>query len=182
MMKKIVMLFSLFLFALPAFGTTYTWVDDQGTVNFSDDLGSIPKKFRKKAKVVRGEDAEQPSEKEQEPKEKVKDTVQQGTLGGEPKGTAPATGQEKKNAEFGGKAGSAWKMEFATVNADLKAAEEQLVQLRGRLANTGSMSRTEYLSIQATIRNAESRVLDLRKKRDDLAADADRAQVPGEFR
>ncbi len=181
-MKKTVWLLTLLLFAAPAFGATYTWVDDQGTTNFSDDLGSIPKKYRKKAKILGGEEEEPPPAQEQEAKPKVREKGPESAPGGEAKGTAPAGGQEKKGAEFGGKAGSTWKAEFEKVNADLKAAEDQLVQLRGRLANTGGMSRTEYLSIQATIRNTESRVLELRKKRDDLAAAADRAQVPGEFR
>ena len=181
-MKKTLLLLTLLSFAVPAMGATYTWVDDQGTTNFSDDLGSIPKKYRKKAKVLGGEEEEQPPAQEQEQKVKPKEQGQPGASGAEHRGAEPVAGQEKKGADFGGKSGSAWKAEFGRVNADLKAAEEQLVQLRGRLANTGGMSRGEYLSIQATIRNAESRVLELRKKRDDLAAAAERAKVPGEYR
>ena len=35
----------------PAYGETYSWVDSSGTTNFTDNAGSIPKKYRHKAMV-----------------------------------------------------------------------------------------------------------------------------------
>ena len=51
-MKTVLILIALVLFAGHVFADTYVWEDDQGTVNFADDLGKVPKQFRKKAKIV----------------------------------------------------------------------------------------------------------------------------------
>ncbi len=47
-MKIFLVVITMALFAVPALAETYTWKDDQGTVNFADDLGKVPKKYRKK--------------------------------------------------------------------------------------------------------------------------------------
>lgn len=61
-MKTVVILIVLVLFAVPVFADTYEWEDDQGTVNFADDLGQVPKQYRKKVKIV-GEEEPLPQEK-----------------------------------------------------------------------------------------------------------------------
>ncbi len=47
-MRRIIPLFSLFvfLFAPFSYGDMYRWVDDKGTVHFTDDLSTIPEKYR----------------------------------------------------------------------------------------------------------------------------------------
>lgn len=40
------------LLAFPAFGAVYQWVDKDGTVNFSDDLYSVPPSYRKTVKTI----------------------------------------------------------------------------------------------------------------------------------
>jgi len=39
--------FCLLVYSVLACAETYTWVDRQGTAHFADDLGSVPKKYRK---------------------------------------------------------------------------------------------------------------------------------------
>lgn len=177
-MKRALLVMTLLMFAVPAVATTYTWEDDQGTVNFTEDYGKIPKKYRKKAKVLGGEEEEQPVAGEPEQGEKAK-----------PKTAAPREASEQppaekqdKNAVYGGKDGKAWRVEFGQLKADLKASEDQLVDLRKRLADTSKMARTEYLRLQDSIRNLESRILSLRERLDELKAAANRAGVPDEFR
>ena len=53
-MKICMLCISLILFALPAIAETYTWEDDLGTVNFTEDLGNVPKKYRKKGSLSKG--------------------------------------------------------------------------------------------------------------------------------
>ena len=60
-MKTVVILIALVLFAVPVFADTYEWEDSQGTVNFADDLGKVPKQYRKKVKIV-GEEEPLPQE------------------------------------------------------------------------------------------------------------------------
>jgi Domain of unknown function (DUF4124) len=181
-MKIFLVVITMVFFAVPALAETYTWKDDQGTVNFADDLGKVPKKYRKKARIIGEEEpaaAEAPEGKEQP-------AVQQQTEGG--RGQAPQAGKEaapaakvNKKAVYGGKDASDWKSEFGGINADLKANEKQLVEFRNRLKDTSGMSRSEYLSIQNTIKSLEYTVLGLRKKLDDLKQEADKAGVPAEL-
>jgi hypothetical protein len=45
-MKKLVFLLSLFILTSPASATIYKWVDQQGTINFADDLAKVPPDYR----------------------------------------------------------------------------------------------------------------------------------------
>jgi Domain of unknown function (DUF4124) len=178
LMKIGIVVALLAMFAVPAAAVTYTWEDDQGTVNFTEDLGSVPQKFRKKAKVLGAEEEEAPPAAK-EPKEAAQ-PVQKGKEAG-PAKEQPAEKKDTKKI-YGDKPAEAWKSEFAQLNADIKTAEDQLVEMRKRLADTSKMSRSDYLSIQKTIREIENRLLVLREKRDVLNTEANRAEVPAELR
>jgi uncharacterized protein DUF4124 len=167
--------------SVPAFAETYTWEDDQGTINFTEDLGKVPKKYRKKARII-GE--EEPSTAEVK-EEKVPPAMQpkessQGDVSLENKKSAPTSKLDNK-AMYGEKDGAAWKSEFAAMKADVKAAEDQLVANRNRLKDISAMSREEYLTLQDTIRSNEKNVLGLRKKFDELKKEAESAGVPAEL-
>ena len=50
--RRHVLIFPLLLFLLletPCFGQTYKWVDEKGTVHFSDDLSKVPEQYRRDA-------------------------------------------------------------------------------------------------------------------------------------
>jgi len=172
-MKIAVLSIALLFAAVPLFAETYTWEDDQGTVNFTEDLGNVPPRYRKKVKVF-GEVELPPAEA---PAKAGKAPVK------EKEGMAGATGarQEKKKAVYGGKESEAWKAELTALVADLKYAEKQLAETRSRLKDTSSMSRTEYLTIQSLIRSQENSVLVRKKKLEDFRKDADAAGVPAEL-
>ena len=95
-MKKLLVIL-LLLYPLTAQAEMYQWTDGSGTVNFAEGLGSVPKKYRKKAKVVGGEE-EAPA----------------------PRAAAPASdsdkpkGEEQKSAKklYGGKDEAGWRREF----------------------------------------------------------------------
>jgi hypothetical protein len=176
MKKSIVAI--LLLFAVPALAVTYTWTDDRGTVNFTEDMGNIPPKYRKKAKVVGAEDETVPAStkeirEESKPATNTKDT--------ESAKEQPAGNKELKKT-YGGKTTEVWRKEFGQLNAEIMAAEDQLADLRGSLSDTSKMSRSDYLSIQRTIKNVEDRISGLRKRRDALNEDANKAEVPTELR
>ena len=60
-MNAALLVITLVLFAVPVCAETYVWEDEQGTVNFAEDLGKVPKKYRKQAKIA-GEEELPPSE------------------------------------------------------------------------------------------------------------------------
>lgn len=178
-MTNFIVLIALLAFAAPAYAVTYKWVDDKGTINFTEDLGNVPPKYRKKVKIV-GEEEPGPAEvienadKGRPKKESVAEPK------GEGREAAPAGKQEKKKALYDGKDAETWRKEYGIVKADLRAAEEQLVENRKRLQDTGKMSRNEYLSITNTNKALENRVLELRKKVDALKQAASAAEVPAD--
>lgn len=175
-MKTAIIAAMLVLFAVPVVAVTYQWEDNQGTVNFTEDLGSIPKQYRKKAKVLGAEEEVAPAEPSTKPEVKS---------GPEGKGRDVDQSAEVKKEQkklYGGKSGSAWKMEFADIDRQIKYEEEQLGDLKYRINDTSKMSRGEYRSIQMGINNSESRLKRLKERREALSADADRANLPKEFR
>ncbi|HEX2769696.1 MAG TPA: DUF4124 domain-containing protein [Geobacteraceae bacterium] len=175
-MKTSIIVAIIVLLAVPVWAVTYMWEDNQGTVSFTEDLGSIPQKYRKKAKIL-GEEEDAPSatiQMKEEPKPGQKDRGKGETI----EQAAPA---EKKKT-YGSKSGDTWRREFAQTRGDIKAAEDQLDELNGRIKDTSKMSRSEYLSIQMGVNSVENRLQRLRGKRDALTEEANRAGVPAEFR
>jgi hypothetical protein len=60
-MKRIVALVAVMLLrSLPVMAETYTWTDNSGTVNFSDDYSSVPKEYRKNVRKLGDMDAPRP--------------------------------------------------------------------------------------------------------------------------
>ena len=51
-MKFIILLIIIFVVIVPpVYGEMYKWVDEKGTVHFTDDLSSIPEKYRQDAET-----------------------------------------------------------------------------------------------------------------------------------
>lgn len=165
-MKKLLVMM-LLLYPLSALAGTYQWTDERGTVNFAEDLGKVPKKYRKKAKLLDGEVSGTP----------------QITVTGEPtSGTPKGEGAKKVKKLYGGKDENAWRNEFRAAANNRQQAETELAELQGRLSDTSKMSRTEYLTLQHTKKHIENRIQLLQKKHDQLRESADRLGVPMELR
>jgi hypothetical protein len=156
-MKKLLVLL-LLLVPFAANAVTYEWTDEAGTVNFTEDLGHVPKKFRKKAKVLNGDDAPQI-------------IVDPEPAKGNKEAGAPKKGGLSKEQ-------LAQRNEYATAKANLKAAENEAAELRARLNDTSKMSRTEFLTLQNTLKQAEFRVQEQKKKVDQLRISAEKAGIP----
>lgn len=176
-MKTSIIVAILVLLAVQVEAVTYMWEDSQGTVSFTEDLGSIPQKYRKKAKIIGAEEEVAPSAPVQMKEEPLTGQKNMGK-GGTVEQAAPA---EKKKT-YGGKSGDTWRREFAQNRADIKASEDQLDELQGRLKDTSKMSRSEYLSIHLDVKTVESRLKRVNAKRDAMTQEASRAGVPVEFR
>jgi len=178
MKKSVLLLVALALLAGSADALMYSWTDEKGVINFTEDLGKVPAKYRKSVRKLDEEpppptqviEGNEPKKGESaEPKEK-------GAAG------TPEQGEKKEKKSYGGKDEAAWKNEFGKLKADLQAAEEQLADTRVRLTDTSKMPRQEYLSLQNTVKNLENRVEQLKKRLADLNQTADRAKVPAELR
>ena len=51
-MKKLIFLLFLFILTSPASASIYKWVDQQGTINFADDLAKVPPDYRSSVEKV----------------------------------------------------------------------------------------------------------------------------------
>jgi chromosome segregation ATPase len=51
-MKKVLILLVLLIFAVPAYAATvYKWVDREGIVNYTDDIGNVPQPYRNQVEI-----------------------------------------------------------------------------------------------------------------------------------
>jgi hypothetical protein len=166
-MKKLLVLL-LVLYATSAAAVTYEWTDDRGTINFTEDLGKVPKKYRKKAKVLGAEESGAPQVIE----EPVKGS---GTGSGAAAGTKDAAHKDKKAVP--GKDDAALRTEFGAAKYQLQAIEKNMADLRGRLQDTTKMSRSEFLTLQNTLKQEEFRAQEQRKKLDQLRLNAEKSGI-----
>jgi hypothetical protein len=158
---------------------TYTWVDSSGTINFTEDISQVPKKYLKKVRV---RDDVSPA---------VPDVVENSAetpAGSEAVSPAPAAektpveSSEKKEVLYGNRSGKSWKADFKTLRAEIGATDDQIAELNARLGDTSKMSRADYLGIQSSIKNFQFHRGELEKKLNALNDEASRAGVPAEFR
>ncbi len=76
-MRVAAVVFVLFFVSSTGWGKTYEWVDEKGTVNFTQDYGSIPEKYRDRVKEKQDEPGASPKTKEK-PDKALKDSPGKG--------------------------------------------------------------------------------------------------------
>ncbi len=179
-MKTGIIFLLLVLFAIPADAVTYRWVDNQGNTNFTDDPGNVPAKYRKSAKIVGAEDEDVTPPEQAETKGATKAGSK--AKGSDEEGGQPAVASKELKKSYGGKSAETWRRDFGQLNADMRAAEDQLAELKDRLKDTSKMSRNDYLTIQMGVNSVEARLQRLRGKLDALTDEANKAGVPADLR
>lgn len=177
-MKRIVMAVLVFLaLGSLAYAELYRWVDDQGTLHFTEEYGSIPKKYRSSVQssddsVTTGENRSPAPAAAEEGNAKGQQSVKQ----------PPGGGQVSQPPVFGGKRGDVWRDELRQARAELKAYQDHLEMKRKMLADTSGMGRREYLGLTSDVKELEVKVNDLSGRLDTLNKAADKAGVPSSFR
>jgi hypothetical protein len=114
-MRTLLLTMAMLVVGFSACAETYTWVDDQGTMNFADDLSSVPQKYRKKAHRSGGDE---PTAVESPAPQSL--SVQPAAAPGVKKEQAESR-QEKKETAFGGKSETVWRQEIGQAKAELKS-------------------------------------------------------------
>ncbi|MSM38088.1 MAG: DUF4124 domain-containing protein [Geobacter sp.] len=165
------------IMAVPSMAAIYTWEDERGVVNFAEDYGKIPQKFRKKARIV-GEDSADETLESESSAPNVKEKPR--TSDGLPKEVSPAASDSRK--VFGGKDERVWQQEFAMLKAELKSIQDQIDAVNARLAKSDQMSRSEYRILENTRKLLEEQQLAAKNRFEKLSADAQKAGVPPDLR
>lgn len=178
-MKKLLVPVALLAFTTYVHADTYKWIDDKGTINFTEDLGNVPPKYRKAVKIVGAEEESGPAETTGNADKGMPSAAAKPK--GEVKEVASPDKQENKKTLYGDKDAESWRKEYGIVKSDLRGVEEQLVANRKMLQDTTKMSRAEYLGITNTNKALESRILGLREKLDALKQSATSAGVPNDL-
>jgi hypothetical protein len=135
-MKSVIVTVCLVLWAFPLMAETYSWIDNNGTVNFTEEYSNIPKKYRTKA-VKRGDISMTPSlqqvptdaASEKKISGRVMSTVENG-----------ATGLSSGSELFGGRKIEEWKRELDALENELKKLDSRTKEAeaeRGAIARGG---------------------------------------------
>lgn len=177
MLKKMIVLLVIVCLAVPVQAAIYKWVDQRGTVHFTEDLGKVPSAFRKKVQVIDGEGQQAVEVTETgapEDKKQRKDAA--------PKEDSQTTKTDKKKLLYGGKDEDGWRNEFGRLKDELRTNEEYLAETRKRKDDTANLSRRDYLNLQQTEKDVVSRIDSIKRKLQSLSDAADKAGVPKELR
>ena len=127
--------------AAPLGAETYSWVDDRGTYNFTEDYSRVPKKYRKKVNR-RGE---QPSAETvpvtAEGAEKT-GSGEMNRVGTQAEKGAPSSGAAAPPPLFGNRSEEEWRREKGEREAELSRLEGVLELLNKQAAAPRGMTRT----------------------------------------
>jgi len=162
---------------------TYQWVDDNGTVNFSDNPMSIPGKYVKKSRKRKSVQS---------------DTVPTVMRHTNPEGNREATLRKEL---YGGHEENWWRARFSELRARIQTIKDAGPEKEARLkslhfkkvaSNSVGMSpgvsgnprknRMAYLSLHDEIEADKKQVAALEKELESLESDAARAGIPLEWR
>ena len=177
-MQKAILVFVIIIVTAGfAAADMYKWVDDNGTVNFTEDYTKIPKKYRKKVKIKK-DDAENPAEAATTTGEETK-AAKSNNGSGE---TVADTKNVKKINSYGSKSEEEWKADFKRLNDNIDLVQSQIDERKARLGNPDNLSRARYRGIEMEIKDLEEKLTQLQGKLSALDESATKAGVPYEMR
>jgi hypothetical protein len=137
-MKSCICLGFILLLAAPLHAETYSWVDDSGTYNYTEDYSRVPKKYQKKVK--RREDLPQdvtpPALPGSEPRRAEKAAV---------KSAAVPDGEKEL---YGGKSHAAWRKELDAFEAELSGIEQRMELLRKQIYDPKGVSKVQFEALK----------------------------------
>lgn len=148
-MKSILVIIFVLLLTGPLGAETYSWVDETGTYNFSEDLSRVPKKYRKNVNR-RGDMGSReaapakanPEKSTQADPRKVEDSS--GKSGG-------STGADTQL--FGGKTQDAWRNELKAHELELTTLEQQLERIKKQITTPARLSRERQTELVKEFEN-----------------------------
>ncbi|OGU13129.1 MAG: hypothetical protein A2076_07595 [Geobacteraceae bacterium GWC2_53_11] len=132
-MKTFVCAGFILLLVTQSYAETYSWVDDSGTYNFTEDYSRVPKKYRKKVK--HRDDIRQDVPQESPKAEKSEKQA-------EKFGTKAAVSAE--GGLYGGKSRAEWRTELDAREAELSGIEQRMEQMRKQSNNPKGISRAQF--------------------------------------
>jgi len=127
----------MLLLATPLHAETYSWVDDSGTYNYTEDYSRVPKKHQKKVK--RREDLGQ-DVKPQVPPVPPDSATRQADKADVKSAVVP----EGEKELYGGKSHAAWRKELDALEAELNGIEQHMEQLRKQIYDPKGVPKDQF--------------------------------------
>lgn len=140
-MKSFVCAGFILLLATQSHAETYSWVDDGGTYNFTEDYSRVPKKYRKNVK--RRDDVLQDTAPQVTTL--PENITKKDTGKGETKPVAVSDGEKEL---YGGKSRAAWRQEMGVLEAELGVLEQRMELLRKNINTTKVESKTQFVEMR----------------------------------
>jgi hypothetical protein len=191
-MKRLFFIMML-LTPLSTWAATYSWTDASGTINFTDDLGAVPAKYRKKALQKAAGEEMVPEAKPPAAAAETKTTppapAKPGTPAAAPAAvakpdapTAPADSKVTAATRFGERTAGEWQAEFRNLRGQIKEIEQQVETLK----REGGDGKTMLTSSKIAELNARNKQLNqeyeaLRLRFNALVEQANKVGLPSEF-
>ena len=179
MSKMLITLVIVLIFVGTAAAETYKWIDNKGTINFTEDYSQIPKKYRKKARKIGDVSVDTSSTVTSGTEEKPNGQTKKPAAGTTENGS---TDKQVKKEFYGGKSGDAWKTEFSKLKDEMKNVQAQISEKRSRLNNSANLTRAQYLATEYSIKDLETKQAELQDRQNSLDSAASQAGVPYELR
>jgi len=171
-MKLILAVAGILIFAAPLMAETYSWEDEKGTVNFTENYTSIPAKYRKKARKL-GDMGSDTSSAPPAAISGAKETVNAGT-GASPSGEASGL--------FNGRKPEAWQQEMRPLYAEVKRLEQQLIELESLIRKPAGISKSRADGLPQEFRETQRLYNQALKQYNSMNDDANTVGLPAEFR
>lgn len=166
-MKTMICMAALVLLTTQSGAETYSWIDENGTYNFSDDYNRVPKKYRKS--VGRSGDdgvAKTPAD--------APVPVKSEATAIKP-ATATSTAADADKSLYDGKTQEEWRKEFDVREAELKSMEQRSEQLQTILRKPVNISRGRYSELMNEYDTLRKEYSDKYKLYSDLVESARKA-------
>jgi Domain of unknown function (DUF4124) len=175
-MKLILAVAGILIFAAPLMAETYSWEDEKGTVNFTENYTSIPAKYRKKARKL-GDMGSDTSPAPPAAVSGTKPTPAARLTAGT--GAGPAG---EANGLFGGRKPEAWQQEMRPLYAEVKRLEQQLVELESLIRKPTGISGSRFDGLSQELRETQRLYNQALKQYNSLNDEANTVGLPAEFR
>ena len=129
-MKTMVIAALMLVLAVPLCADTYSWEDDEGTLNFTEDYSSVPQKFRKKVQRREGMS--------------YREITVEVTPPDPPDSSAEKA--EEKSSEgstlYGGKTEDQWRSELNALESEMNAQRDVMKDLEQQMKAQETFTKT----------------------------------------
>ena len=175
-MKLILTVAGILIFAAPLMAETYSWEDEKGTVNFTENYTSSPAKYRKKARKL----GDMGSDTTSVPPAAVSGA--KATPAARATAVTGAGPADEAGGLFGGRKPEAWQQEMRPLYAEVKRLEQQLVELESLIRKPIGISRGRMDGLPQEFRETQKLYNQALKQYNSLNDEANKVGLAAEFR